>query len=103
MKLRPSEILSPEEQQKGLKLVIKDGLAAEAMVALTGGTFLTAMALTLGASNFQIGLLASLPTITNVFQLLAIWLVQKYNNRRAITVICSVFARFPLFIIGMLP
>lgn len=103
MKLHPSDSLTPEETQRGLKLVIKDGLAAEAMVALTGGTFLTAMALTLGASNFQIGLLASLPTITNIFQLLAIWLVQKYNNRRAITVICSMLARFPLFIIGVLP
>jgi MFS family permease len=103
MNLKPSESLSPTQVKKGLNLVVKDGLAAEAMSALTGGTFLVAMALQLGATNFQIGLLAALPTLTNVFQLLAIWLVQKYNNRRAVAVASNIFARFPLLVIGLLP
>jgi MFS family permease len=103
MNFKPAESLTQQEINKGLNLVIKDGLAAEAMTALTGGTFLVAMALQLGASNFQIGLLAALPTLTNVFQLLAIWLVQKYNNRRAVAVITNFIARFPLLIIGILP
>lgn len=103
MNFKPSESLSQQEINKGLSLVIKDGLAAEAMAALTGGTFLVAMALQLGASNFQIGLLAALPTLTNVFQLVAIWLVQKYNNRRAVAVVTNFVARFPLLIIGLLP
>ena len=103
MNFKPSESLSSAEVNKGLNLVIKDGLAAEAMSTFTGGTFLVAMALQMGASNFQIGLLAALPTLTNVFQLLAIWLVQRYNNRRAISVLSNLFARFPLFIIGLLP
>jgi MFS family permease len=103
MKLLPSENLSESQVQSGLKLVVKDGLTAEAMSTLTGGAFLVAMALHMGASNIQIGLLAALPTIANIFQLVAIWLVQRYNNRRAISVICSFFARFPLLIIGVLP
>src|SRR5215213_5278072 len=103
MNLKPSETLSPKEINKGLNLVIKDGLTAEAMSALTGGTFLIALALQLGASNFQIGLLAALPTFTNIFQLLAIWLVQRYNNRRAIAVLSNILARFPLLVIGLLP
>jgi MFS family permease len=103
MRFRPSEQLTEEQVEKGLKLVVKDGLAAEAMATLTGGAFLTAMALSMGATNFQIGLLAALPTIANIFQLVAIWLVQKYNNRRAISVIGSFFARFPLLVIGLLP
>lgn len=103
MKLSPSETLTHKQIQKGLSLVVKDGLAAEAMSTLTGGTFLVAMALIMGASNFQIGVLAALPTFTNIFQLAAIWLVQKYNNRRLVAVICNFFARFPLLIIGALP
>lgn len=103
MNLKPSETLSPPEVDRGLSLVIKDGLAAEAMSVLTGGTFLVAMAVMLGASNFQIGLLAALPTLTNIFQLIAIWLVQRYNNRRAVAVFSNVFARFLLLIIGSLP
>src|SRR4051812_29686026 len=83
MKLQPSEALTPAQTDRGLKLVVKDGLAAEAMTTLTSGTFLVALSLKSGATNLQIGLLAALPILTNIFQLLANWLVQKYNNRRA--------------------
>src|SRR6478672_11640891 len=103
MNLRPSKYITEKQVNIGLKLVIKDGLATEAMTALTGGAFLVSIALLMGASNFQIGVLASLPTFTNIFQLLSIWLVRKYNNRRAVTVICAIFARSPLLVIGSLP
>jgi MFS family permease len=101
--LRPKSDLTEAETRTGLRMVIGDGLAAEAMTTLTGGAFLIAMALLMGASNFQIGLLAALPTFTNLFQLISIWLVRRFNNRRAVTVICSFFARFPLLIIGIVP
>ena len=84
MNFRTSERLTLQETRSGLSFVVKDGLAAEAMTTLTGGTFLVAIALHLGASNFQVGLLAALPIVTNIFQLAAIWLVQRYNNRRAV-------------------
>src|SRR5205085_4075216 len=104
MNLRPTkEQLTGQQIQSGLKLVIKDGLAAEAMTAFTGGAFLVAMALMMGASNFQIGMLAALPTFTNIFQLLSIWLVRRYNNRRAVAVTCGLLAWFPLIVIGSLP
>ncbi|WP_207512636.1 MFS transporter [Longitalea luteola] len=102
MSWRPEPILTDKQVQRGMKLVIGDGLASEAMITFTSGTFLVAMVLLLDANNFQIGLLAGLPTITNVFQLLSIWLVRRYNNRRAIAVICSLLARTPLLIIGLL-
>jgi MFS family permease len=103
MNFLPSSKLSDKEIASGQNLVMKDGLAVETMVVLTGGTFLTALAVKLGASNFQIGLLAALPTFTNLFQLLALWLVQRYNNRRVLTVVCTALARFPLVIIGLMP
>jgi len=103
MNLKPSEHLSQRQITQGLNLVIKEGMATEAMSALTGGTFLVAMALLLGASNFQIGILAALPSFSSLFQLVAIWLLQKYNNRRAIAVFSNISARLPLLIIGFLP
>lgn len=103
MIFKTSRTLTHKQVQSGLSYVTKDGLFTEAMVAFTGGTFLVAMAMKMGASNFQIGLLAALPTLSNIFQLLSIWLVQRYQNRRAISVICSFLARFPLLIIGVLP
>jgi MFS family permease len=102
MNLKPKEKLTEQEINKGLKYVIGDGLATEAMNALTAGAFMVALALLMGASNFQIGVIAALPTFTNIFQLLAIWLVRKYNNRRAVSVFCSLLARAPLLIIGVL-
>jgi MFS family permease len=103
MNLQPKEKLSDQEIQRGLRYIIGDGLATEAMAALTGGTFLVAMALLMGANNFQIGLLAALPAFTNTCQLISVSLVRRYNNRRSITVICALLARLPLLAIGSLP
>jgi MFS family permease len=100
---KPKTVLTEAEVKRGLTLVIGDGIATEAMTTLTGGAFLVAFSLLLGANNFQIGLLAALPTVTNFSQLISIWLVRKYNNRRAICVICSLLARAPLIVIGLLP
>jgi len=103
MILPPKETpLTDEEVQKGLRMVIGDGMTTEAMTVLTGGAFLTAMALLLGASNFQIGVLAGLPTFTNIFQLVSVWLVGKLKNRRLVAVGCGLLARVPLLVIGFL-
>lgn len=101
MKLQPKAVLTESEVQKGMKVMIADGLASEMMSTFTGSAFLVAMALLMGASNVQIGLLAALPTFTNIFQLISIWLVRKYNNRRAISVYCSYMARLPLALTGI--
>ncbi len=103
MDLQPKATLTEQDIKRGLRLVIGDGLATETITSLTTGAFLVAFALLMGANNFQIGMLASLPTFTNIFQLLSIWLVQKYNNRRAVVVICTTLARVPLLIIASLP
>lgn len=100
--LQPKQELTEEDVRKGLRLVIGDGLAAEAMTTFTGGAFLVAMSLLLGASNFQIGLLAAMPTFTNLFQLISIWLVRRFNNRRGVAVICSLLGRLPLILIGFI-
>lgn len=98
-----AETLSRKELDRDLQLIIVDGLATEAMTTLTGGAFLVAFALLLGATNFQIGLLASLPTFTNLFQILSVWLVRRYGSRRRVSVICSLLARTPLLLIGAIP
>jgi MFS family permease len=103
MNLNTSPVLDDKQIITGQKSILKDSLAGEAMVNLSGGAFITAMAIHLGASNFQIGLLASLPILTNIFQLLSIWLVKKYNNRRVVTVTSSVLGRFPMLFAAFLP
>jgi len=99
----PKETLTEREVENGLNTVLKEGMATEAMVTLAGGTFMVAFAIMLGASNFQIGLLASLPTFTNIFQLVSVFLIRKYNNRRAVSVICCILARIPMVLLGAMP
>jgi MFS family permease len=103
MKLTPSENLTESQVDNGLKLVVRDGLSAEAMATLTGGAFLVSLGLKFGASNFQLGLLAAMPTLANIFQLVAIYLVYMFANRRAITVYSSLLARIPLLLVSVLP
>lgn len=103
MNLKPVQNLSENQLSSGLKLVVADGLSAEAMVVFTSGTFLTAMAIHMGATNFQLGVLAALPTFTTIFQILSIWMVQKFKNRKAITAFCNFMARIPLIAIGLMP
>lgn len=103
MNLRPSNNISSGQLKQGLNLVIADGLSAEAMVVFTSGTFLTAMALHMGATNFQLGVLAALPTFTTMFQLAAIWMVQRFNNRKVVTALFNFLARLPILAIGVIP
>lgn len=101
MKWQPQSSLTDQEVKNGMNVMIVDGLASETMTTLTAGTFLIAFAVLTGATNFQIGLLAGLPTATNFFQLLSIWLCRRVRNRKIICVVLSVSARIPLIAVGM--
>ncbi|MCC6287427.1 MAG: MFS transporter [Chitinophagaceae bacterium] len=102
MNWKPKPVLSEAEIERGMKVMIVDGIASEIMTTLTGGTFLVAMALLAGANNLEIGLLASVPTATNLLQLTSIWLCRKIRSKKLLCVSLSVTARIPLFILGLL-
>ena len=57
MNIKPLVLLSEQEVNKGSSLVIIGGMIIEAMVVCTQDVFLIALALLIGRSNFQIGLL----------------------------------------------
>lgn len=98
----PQTQLSTAERDRGLRLVLYDGVASQAMLTFTGGAFLVAFALLLGASNAQIGLLSAIPTLANVFQLWSIRLVQRYP-RRQVVVYASILGRTMFFLIATIP
>jgi hypothetical protein len=47
------------------------------LMTFVGGAFLTGFALIIGASNFQIGLLAALPTFANLSQVFGSYIINK--------------------------
>lgn len=98
----PKHQLSDGELKQSLQMFIREGLTSEAMLCLSSGAVLVAIALSLGASNFQIGLLAAFPTLTNLAQLFAIFLLSKFPFRKIFTVSLIFLARWPLIILGVL-
>lgn len=102
-KFPTKEELTEEEVQSGLKAVINDGLCSQAMITLTGGAFLIAFALKLGASNAVIGLLAAIPPLTQLLQIPSVYLVEKTRNRRAITVYLAGLSRIFWLPVALIP
>ena len=83
MRFTVKDTLTQDEIQSGLKTAIKDGMASTSMATLTGGAFMVAFALKLGASNLLIGLLAAIPPLVQLIQIPSIYLVENLRNRRA--------------------
>ena len=103
MWFKAEETLSEDQVRHALKYVIRDGVASQAMGILTGGAFLVAFAVKLGASNFVIGLLAAIGPLAQLLQLPSIFIVEKIRNRRLITVVAAALSRFCWLIIALSP
>jgi MFS family permease len=101
--LAPRDSLTDADISRGLSAIVWDGLATQAMVTLTGGIFLVAFALQLGASNTIIGLLAAIPPLAELIQIPAISIVDRFRNRRMICVVASVIARLFWIVIAFIP
>ena len=101
--INPGTPLSENEVNRGLNVIIREGLATQAMVTLSSGIFLVAYALQLGASNFTIGLLAAILPLSQLIQIPAIYLVERYRKRRLICVTATSINRFFLVPIALIP
>ena len=100
---KTEETLSENQIQTALKNIIRDGVSSQVMGILTGGAFLIAFAVKLGASNFVIGLLAAIGPLSQLLQLPSIFLVEKIRNRRLITVAAAGLSRLCWLIIALSP
>jgi len=103
MLFKTDETLSESQVQSALKNIIKDGVASQAMGILTGGAFLVAFAVKLGASNLVIGLLAAIGPLSQLLQLPSIFLVEKIRNRRLITIVAAALSRLCWLIVALSP
>jgi len=76
-----------------LRQSIYDGVTVHIFGNLTGSIFLPAFALVLGASSFQIGILAAIPFLATLAQLIGSFCVEKYQRRKLMTLLFSGLAR----------
>lgn len=89
-----------------LKNSIFDGIFANIFATLTGGLFLTGLALYLHMNEFLIGLLSAFPFLATVFQLPASYFLEKKGNRKSVAKQAALAARslwLPVLIVILLP
>jgi MFS family permease len=96
---RPEKKRCQWKIRRGLGGLLCEGISAQIMGALTGGAFLVAFALSIGASNLVIGLLASIGPLAQLLQIPSIILVDRLRLRKLITVVAVFVSR--LFWIGI--
>ncbi len=101
--LRPKEHLDEGDVQQGLRTLLYDGMCSQVMGVFTGGAFLVAFALLLGASNTVIGLIAAVGPLTQVLQIPAIFLVNRTGLRKALVVAAAFSSRLFWLVVAALP
>jgi len=94
----PQDSIPAEELKAGLTWALRNGASGKIMNTLVVGAFLTAFALELGASNWVIGLLAAIPQLGNVGQLLGVYLVERFRMRRVLCIAFGLVVR-PMFLV----
>ncbi|HEU4587487.1 MAG TPA: MFS transporter [Gemmatimonadales bacterium] len=101
--LRPHERLNENEVSHGLTMVVWDGIFSQAMATLVGGAFVVAYALSLGASNKVIGILAAIAPLSQLLQLPSVLLIDRLRARKLLTVLTALPSRLALLGIALLP
>jgi MFS family permease len=77
---------TPVEVDRAVRLTYVQMMLTAIFGASTGGMFLIGFALDLGATDFFLGLMASIPMFFVVFQLLAAWFIERGLSPKRLTV-----------------
>ena len=62
-----------------------EGALGNGFIILTGGAFLTSLALYFGAGDFEIGLLCAIPFLAQIAQMFSGWLINLTGSRKHVT------------------
>jgi MFS family permease len=99
----PNASISEAELSGGLRKLIYEGIFAQIMGTFTGGAFLVAFALSLGASNLSVGLIAAIGPLTQILQIPTIHLVEKTGNRKLLVIFNYLYSRLFWFVVAAVP
>ncbi|MFW6281776.1 MAG: MFS transporter [bacterium] len=86
-----------------IKNSILEGSFGTIMGTLVGGAFLNGFALALGANNFIIGILASLPLLANLIQVIGSYIINKFGDSKKLCIIFLFVHRLFWVFIILLP
>ena len=91
--LQPRRELEAGAVERAVPWVVREATLAEVMNTLTAGTLLCAFAVTLGASNTVVGLIAGIAPLLQVLQLAATGLVERTRRRKLIATVAAFAGR----------
>jgi hypothetical protein len=83
--------------------IIFDGICTTAMNSFFVGPFLAAFALALGATHWEIGFISAIAFLSMPMQLVGLYAVNRWKQRRALIVWCLLTARLLWILIVLLP
>ena len=103
----PTAPLTPQQFHRAEQLLTREGVCAMAMGSLAGGPFLVAFALALGATNAQIGFLATIALLSQLMQIPGLMWVNVWPHRKWIAGLSAGISRLawvpmafiPLFVV----
>lgn len=101
--LSPKASISERDITSGRRLVTLEGIASIGFFSISTSGFLTGFALTLGANNLQIGILAAIPFLTQPLQIPTILLVERLKRRKAIATLAFLLAQLLWIPIALIP
>jgi MFS family permease len=99
----PRPALTSEETDRALSKMVKQGVTVQVKTTFTESVFLVAFALLLQAPNTVIGILAAIPSITQLLQIPSIFLLEKYRNRRILNSYTQLGNRLGILLMALIP
>ncbi len=96
-------MFSERETKKGLRISILEGGFATVHVTVTNGAFLTGYALLVGANDFQVALLMSIPLLAQVMNIFSVHAIEHFGRRKWISGIFSVMGRSLWALLAIIP
>lgn len=101
--IKPRDSIGDADVNLGLRMLFYDGICSQVMGVFTGGAFLVAFALLLGASNTVIGLIAAAGPLSQILQIPAVFLVDKTRLRKVLVIVSSTLSRIFWIVLALLP
>ena len=95
--------LTDADVRSGIRSLTADGVCSMSMMTLQGGPFLPAFAIALGASNYEIGLLATIAFLSQLMQLPGLFVMRKVPSRRGTVLMAAGASRFLWLFIILIP
>lgn len=103
MTQEPEHVLTSEETDKALSKMVKQGVAVQVKTTFTESVFLVGFALLLNAPNTVIGILAAIPSVTQLLQIPSIFLLEKYRKRRILNSYTQLGNRLGILLMALIP